>query len=357
MFYILLIVFLFIFIYAFKIGIYWYFYKREPFFRIEKLPIIKLSLVIPFKDEEAHLAALISDLQNQTYQNVEILLINDHSSDDSFELAKQKSALISTVRLLNLPKNRKGKKQALAYAIEQSSADYIVTTDADCRLPKDWLYILACAFEQEDADLISAPVWMLGPNLFGKVQTMEFASLVASGAASIISQKPIMCNAANLAFKKMLYLENKEIYEQPFESGDDIMLLLSAKKQQRKIIFLKNQKTVIQTFAKKDWKDFIRQRQRWASKNRFYLDFEIIFVALLVFATNLSLFFLFFYSLKGFLLAYIIKSIPDFLLLSNFHKSFHKKFNFFLFLVIQLVYPFYILVSALGMLKYPQWKK
>ena len=165
-----------------------------------------------------------------------------------------------------------------------------------------------------------------------------------------------MCNAANMAFRRELYLNNKDIWKSSYQSGDDIMLLLRAKKQRKKIIFLKNKKAVVYTSAQKTLKKFIVQRKRWASKSKFYNDFSIIYTALLILLINIGLLIAIFYDFYFFIVLFLIKSIPDFLFLNSFYHFYHKKMNIYTFLLVQLLYPFYILWSSTGVLFHEKWK-
>jgi len=341
-------------LYSILILNYWRYWTNSKENGYQNIPNIKLSLIIAFKDEEKNLASLLKDILVQSYQNMEVILVDDHSIDKSFQICEETNS--EKIKVFSLPNDLKGKKQAIAYGIEQCTGDFIVTTDADCRLQKDWILTVAQAFEQEKADFISAAVWMNHQDFFGEMQELEFASLVASGAASILKNNAIMCNAANMAFRKELYLENKDIWESSYQSGDDIMLLLRVKKQRKKILFLKNKKALVFTSAQKTLKRFIAQRKRWASKSKFYNDFSIIYTAFLILLINIGLLITFFCHFYFFIVLFLIKSIPDYLFLNSFFHFYHKKINIYTFLLVQLLYPFYILWSSTGVLFREKWK-
>jgi len=333
---------------------YWRYWQNSKENVFQNLPKIKISLIIAFKDEEKNLAHLIKDILAQSYQNLEVILVNDHSTDKGLQICHEINT--NKVNVISLPENLHGKKRAIAYGIEQCTGDFLVTTDADCRLPKDWISTIAQAFEQEKADFISAAVWMKHEDFFGEMQELEFASLVASGAASILKNNAIMCNAANMAFRKELYLENKDIWESSYQSGDDIMLLLRAKMQGKNIYFLKDKNAVVFTQAQKTLKKFIAQRKRWASKSKFYTDFSIIYTAFLILIINSMLLIALFCNFYSFLLLFLLKSIPDFLFLNSFYHFYHKKIKIHTFLLVQLLYPFYILSSITGIFSREKWK-
>ena len=154
-------------LYLFLILNYWISWKnsKEQVFR--KIPNIIVSLIIAFKDEEKNLAFLIKDILVQSYQNIEVILVNDHSIDKGLQLCEKRKS--EKIKVFSLPDDLKGKKQAIAYGIAKSAGDFIVTTDADCRLQKDWILTIAQAFEQEKADFISAAVWMNHLDFLGEM--------------------------------------------------------------------------------------------------------------------------------------------------------------------------------------------
>jgi len=124
------------------------------------------------------------------------------------------------------------------------------------------------------------------------MQHLEFLSLVASGAASVNSGFPVMCNGANLIYEKKAFDEvNGFDANENYASGDDVFLLLKMKKHfgKRSISVLNKPKAIVYTEAKKTLSELTHQRLRWASKTKGYRDFAILFVAAIVFGFNLSI--------------------------------------------------------------------
>jgi glycosyltransferase involved in cell wall biosynthesis len=99
----------------------------------------RFSILVAFRDEEVHLPALIESLQLLEYpkEQYEIILVNDHSTDASENLVTQFEKSSINVKLLQLKEGLFGKKAALQLAIEQAQFEYIITTDADCIVPKN----------------------------------------------------------------------------------------------------------------------------------------------------------------------------------------------------------------------------
>ena len=171
-----------------------------------------------------------------------------------------------------------------------------------------------------------------------------------------------MCNGANLLFEKSLY-ENCNI-QNKLASGDDVFLMLHAKGLDKKSIqFIKSTAAIVYTKPAKTIKDFFHQRVRWTSKSKAYRDFDIIFTAIFVALANLVLASSFIYSFWDYsffkisILLFTLKSIADLVLLIPVSKFFCQQGNLWLFIPLQIIYPFYIVFTVIfGLLGNFTWK-
>jgi poly-beta-1,6-N-acetyl-D-glucosamine synthase len=284
-----------------------------------------ISVIISLRNEADNISQLINSLSNQSLNNelFELILVNDNSSDDTCELINENIAGIPNFRCLSLINNQ-GKKYAIELGIKNAKGNLIVTTDADCIHNTEWLETIYQYYCLNKPNLIIGPVLMIGNNFFENFQRIDFMSLIASGAGSSDFGRPIMCNGANLAFEKEIFNELTDPMTFKEISGDDVFLMHKIKKAYpTKIKFLKSEKVIVYTKAQKDFKHFINQRIRWASKSKSYFDKDTIITALIVFFVNLSLLLylpLSFINLEFlylFVFQVILKSIIDFILLSK----------------------------------------
>ncbi len=350
-----------LFLYALVIVSFLYGWKRIPFFKpptfenTDSLMPISISVIVPARNEADNISQIMADLTSQNYptENYEIIIIHDHSTDQTEELAKQDINAALNVKLFSLPDHLSGKKAAIRFGIQKAAGQLIVTTDADCRMGKFWLKTISDYYQQYHPVLISGPVSLTGYSIFEKLQQLEFLSLIASGAGAIGIHKPIMCNGANLIFEKQMYVDLSEELDEKYASGDDIFLLLAAKKKYKhRISFLKNPDALVLTPAGKSFSAFVEQRKRWVSKSKGYKDFDMIFVAVIVLLTNLFLagtFVLALYNpskIQYFLTAIFIKSIPDILLLHEITRFTNRKNLLWYFFPLQIMYSFYVLYTV-----------
>jgi len=89
-----------------------------------------VSIIVPFYNVEKYIGRCIDSLIKQTYQNIEILLVDDCSTDYALEIAKKYSKTDSRINILQYEKNR-GLAGARNYGIEKANGEYVLFVDSD----------------------------------------------------------------------------------------------------------------------------------------------------------------------------------------------------------------------------------
>ncbi|MFB1004566.1 MAG: glycosyltransferase, partial [Bacteroidia bacterium] len=161
----------------------------------------KLSLLIPFRNEKVNLPRLLASIEEQKIGSVvfEVIFVNDHSTDGGEVLIADYNGTL-TIRLIHL-EDGMGKKAAIKKGWESCQGDIIVQTDADCVLPANWLAAMLASFTNDHVLLACGPVSFINhTNFWQRIVALDFAGLIAIGAAHIQWRKPMICNAANLAY-------------------------------------------------------------------------------------------------------------------------------------------------------------
>jgi cellulose synthase/poly-beta-1,6-N-acetylglucosamine synthase-like glycosyltransferase len=330
----------------------------------------KISVIIAVRNEEDTISLLLEDLNKQSYPNekFEVIVIDDYSTDRTIEKLKAFSAKYSLkiISLTNESAFTGNKKRCIEKGIQASEGDLVITTDGDCRVGKDWINAIENFYISSGSKMIVGPVsFFESDRFFKQMQTLEFASLIGSGAACLTMGIPNMCNGANLAYEKSVFYEvdgftgNEQV-----PSGDDEFLMHKVYgKYPQKVKFLKDKRTIVYTDSKNSIQEFVNQRKRWASKWAFYKIINIKLVASFIFLFNLSnavFFGLVFFGVFPpvlFLEQILIKVCLEFVFLRQVLRFFDKKIQWLPFFVLQLIYPFYVIFFALGSLtgKY-EWK-
>ena len=331
-----------------------------------------VSIIVPARNEEKNIGILLKNLTQQNYpkENFEVIVIDDNSTDNTVEIITEfikqhPECNIKTIHLSEENPAAAYKKKAITKAIEASTGELIITTDADCSVNNNWLRSFVSFFVAEKAQMIVGPVCFHNESsIFEKMQSFEFLSLIAITAGAIRINRPIMCNGANLAYEKNAFNTVGGFGNDNFSSGDDVFLLLKIKQQfgNRSVRFLKNIDAIVYTEPKKSIKEFIHQRVRWASKNKGY-DAKILLVSFTVYMINLlvvtGLLMTIMYPaiIKIVLISIFIKMLIDLPILFGITKFVNRREIMYYALPMIILYPIYIIITgALGIIGNYQWK-
>jgi len=326
----------------------------------------KVSVVIALRNEESQIDNLLKCLKYQVYpiDKLEFILVNDHSTDQTRSLLE--NLHLYNLQVLNLPTHKSGKKDAISTGVSIASGDIILVSDADCSFTPNWVGSMVNCFANDDIKLVSGPVsFNKQKGVFQSLQTLEFASLVGSGAGAIGINNAIFCNGANMAYKREVFLELNSFEDDSTASGDDVFLLHDVKaKYPNSIAFAKNKDAIVLAKSMQNFNNFINQRKRWVAKSSGYKDIESICISYLVFFTNFSFIFLFFTIffnisvIHFFMLFYVLKFSADLFLLLPLLSFFNRKDLIKWIFPFELVYSFYIiLIVFLSFTKKFEWKE
>jgi cellulose synthase/poly-beta-1,6-N-acetylglucosamine synthase-like glycosyltransferase len=336
-----------------------------------------LSIIIPARNEEENIATCIQSILNQSYPKnlYEIIVVNDHSTDATASIVKAfNEPNIKCIDLINFIGNETNsyKKKGIEVGIEQAVGQLIITTDADCIAPPNWLQTIAAFYDEKKPDLIVMPVSIL-PSPIGEglgmrsfieiFQSLDFMTLQGITGAAVHKKVHSMCNGANLAYtKKAFHAVNGFAGINSIASGDDMLLMHKIYTQHKKgIAYLKNAAVIVQTKPVKTITEFINQRIRWASKADKYEDKRMLPVLMVVYFFNVILFALPLFSMlysdkySIFNIQYSIiqlwfwlllfKMVIEIIFLIPVAKFFNKLPLLFLFPLIQ---PFHIIYTVIA---------
>jgi cellulose synthase/poly-beta-1,6-N-acetylglucosamine synthase-like glycosyltransferase len=318
---------------------------------VENRAALSLSVIVCCRNERETLPFFLRSLAEQMSDIEQIIFANDHSEDATLAVLQDFAERFSNVKLFST--NGFGKKNALREAMQFADGEYVITFDADCVVPQNYFLSAKDFLAARRPDLMIGGVkFAPSASLFERLQALEFASLIASGAGFALARMPIMCNGTNLAFRRLLWQDASKHLVDKEVSGDDIFLLHYVKKIGGRILFFKFADGFVETFAVKTFGEFFRQRRRWASKSRSYSDLQTIFVALVVFGFNflllLSAFGAFFseFLRSLFFILFFGKFLTDSLLLVPFLIFTKQKRLIKLLPLLSIFYPFYIVFTV-----------
>ena len=326
-------------------------------------PLTNFTIIVPFRNEAKNLPILLDSFSKINYplDLFKVILVDDES-EEKFQFLdfNFQVSVINNNRNSNSPK-----KDAITTAMQYVTSNWVVTTDADCKVPENWLLTLDNYIQLNDISMIAGAVTYACKNLFlHHFQQLDLASLQGATIGSFGINKGFMCNGANFAYTKSLFTAlNGFEGNDKIISGDDVFLLQKAiEKFPRKVYYLKSKNTIVTTKPLDDWKSLFYQRVRWASKTSSYQSGFGMALGVLVFIGNLivvmsfGLWFIDFVSYKFVLFLFLTKFILDTILIyksNNFLTQ--NKIRYLVFS--SLLYPFFSVSVALYSIigKY-EWK-
>lgn len=330
-----------------------------------------VSVVIPFRNESENILNSLSSIEKLAYpkHKFEVIYVNDLSTDNSVEILRKADKSFN-IKVIDVPSDfspNAHKKRAIRFGIENAKGEIIVTTDADCIHKSDWLLIMTSCLD-DNTGFVAGPVKFIDKKtLFSKLQSLEFAGLVLTGAGLIAMNRPVICNAANLAYKKDAYNKVNGFTDNlNLSSGDDEFLMQKIHKDtDYNVDFCYNKDAVVLTDPNKDLKQFYQQRKRWASKGMFYSDKLLILKLLMIYlfylGIPLQIVLGFLYNPVFIVTAFItllLKSFIEFIIINRGANFLFNRKLVLLFPVAEIMHIPYILVAGIsGLFGNFTWKE
>lgn len=389
--------------YAVLIALYWRLWRAIPYFSpplatasLSGGGATRITVVIPARNEAAGILECLRSLAGQTYpkEHFEVIVLDDHSTDGTAEVVRDYMAsgaeglALRCLRIAEMPL-RPGltayKKFAIETGVGAASGELIVTTDADCFFDPQWLSTLAAFYREKGAKFIAAPVRIGGAprptgnephsagrrqdealSLLGIFQTLDFITLQGITGAAVHSKFHSMCNGANLAYDRETFYDVAGFEGiDHIPSGDDMFLMYKIYlKYPEQVFFLKNRHAVVTTRPETQWKGFINQRVRWASKADTYDDRRIFGVLLLVYLVNVLFLallvgvFFNYWWLWLLLLLLVVKTVVEYPFVRSVATFFGQQRLMVYFPLLQPLHIVYtVLVGWLGKFGSYSWKE
>lgn len=353
-----------------------WFLQLQPF-NISKnfIATTHFSIIIPARNEALNIKNCLLSIIQQNYPTTlfEIIVIDDHSTDETSVIVEQLQQQFKNIKLIKLADVLNGKilnaykKKAIESAIQYASGQWIITTDADCIVKENWLATFNEFIQKNKTVFIAAPIaFTNNRSLLQSFQYIDFMSMQGITAASVHAGFHNMCNGANLAYKKDIFFEvNGFKGIDNIASGDDMLLMNKIKaKYKNEVSFLFSNDAIVTTHPMPSWKSFFNQRIRWASKAEQFKtkDNNIFLVLVLVYLFNVGLFVLPFLSFINFHCLYywflfiFFKTLAELAFALPVAKFFGQRFIWW-FPFLQPIHIVYIVASGwLGKFGTFSWK-
>ena len=182
-----------------------------------------VSIIVPVYNAEKYLGKCIDSILNQTYQSIEVILVDDGSFDCSPEFCDQYAQANSFVRVIH--KQNEGPSIARASGLKIANGKYIAFVDADDYIEPEMISTMITNLK-DDVDIVECGYFIVSD--FGKViKTVELVPEVVKGARESLIHYSVKSNTTNFMWNKIF---SKDLFQSivfpKLYSGEDSCLLM-----------------------------------------------------------------------------------------------------------------------------------
>ncbi len=226
----------------------------------ENPPLV--SVIIPALNEQDTIAWTIRSLQEQTYENLQIIIVDDGSTDASPDICRE---LVRQNKNLNYYRfsERAGKSAVLNYGLGVSNGEFIIFVDSDTTFDRDAVFKLMKAFSDPEVGGVSGNLRVRngGFNILTRLQQIEYLFTISIGRRirADFDVLPIISGAFGGFRREIVALENLGGHEPG--PGNDSDLAIRVRKKGYKIVFAPEANCL--TNAPIKLIKLIKQRSRW----------------------------------------------------------------------------------------------
>ena len=203
----------------------------------------KVSLIVPVYNGENHIKECIENLLTQTYSNIEIIVVNDGSKDNTKDIVEEYSNKDSRVVVIN--KKNEGVSKARNEGIMKATGKYIMFVDSDDNLVSNAIeQILTVVKDNDDLILFGFKVEGVknrknDTNVLEKISVINEKEIKDKILSSIISTKNnILGYIWRAMYSKKLLLDNKIFFPEGIKISEDYLFLLDSIKKANRIKIL-----------------------------------------------------------------------------------------------------------------------
>lgn len=222
-----------------------------------------ISVIIPAYNAEKTILKCLMALRQQTHPPLEIIIVDDGSTDQTAELSRAHADVITTNR-------RNGPSEARNTGASAAQGDILAFTDSDCIVPKNWLEKIAAAFSDETVGAVGGG-YSSGMDNTGFWQIFCHEELLFRRRKrmreNITEVQTLVSN--NFACRKHLFMELKG-FPKKYSVAEDMLLSYGISRKSR-VLWL-NDNGVRHQF-KNSFKNYLKQQYSFgAGTTRFFLQ-------------------------------------------------------------------------------------
>ena len=195
-----------------------------------------VSISVPIYNTEKYLRKCLDSLVNQTLKEIEIILVNDGSTDRSESICVEYAKKDSRIKLIS--KNNGGLASARQAALEVAQGDYFCACDSDDWVEPTMYERLYKKALENDADIVMCDYWAEYPDKGAEKHVLNYTVKKEFDMLDDALNGKLPCQVWNKLFKRSLFSKYNITWEPGINLGEDFLIMLKILQQVIKVEYL-----------------------------------------------------------------------------------------------------------------------
>jgi cellulose synthase/poly-beta-1,6-N-acetylglucosamine synthase-like glycosyltransferase len=244
----------------------------------DRTPRPAVSIIIAARNEEENIGRCLRSMCNLTYprDKLEVLVVNDRSTDRTADIVSSFSADSTTIRLIEARPptgHLQGKANAVTQGLDNAHGEIILFTDADCEVQPGWVEETVKYYTDSRVGLVAGFTELKARGQFEKMQSLDWFLLFSLAAAGIRLKHPFTAVGNNLSVSRAAYDAVGGYRSIPFSVTEDYALFHAVTAQGKfDARFPVDPGTLVLSRPCSTWRQLYNQKKRWFSGGR---DMEV----------------------------------------------------------------------------------
>jgi len=316
----------------------------------------RVSILIPSRNEEKNLPECLASLSKLNYplDKLQVILGDDRSMDRTRKILEayvdqHPEALLLDIKECDTRKMN-GKANALSQMAKKAIGEVFLFTDADCKVPENYVTSMVEAWQSSGAGIITGITHVSGDGFFDKMQAMDW--WLTLGMVKVISDLGFSVTSMgnNMLVSKKAYWSVGGFEGIPFSLTEDFEIAKNIQAQGFNSFHLVGKENLIFTKSQEKISDLLKQRKRWMAGAMDLPIFWKLLLGLQVLFFPSIVFLLFSHPLMGVLL-WICKVAIQSLFITAFASKTAVKIN----PMDLILFEIYYMIAAWSTIVYYFW--
>lgn len=180
-----------------------------------------VSVIIPVFNVEKYIARCLDSVINQTYKNLEIIVVNDATPDNSMYVVEEYAARDNRIRIVHNPRNM-GLMMTRKNGYTVATGDYLTFVDSDDYLPLNAIEVMLGKAEETHADIVAGNFYIhdLAGNSDVRKNSLSFGDTTPDYLRSLLKNE-FAHNLWAKLYKRELFVAHAYIHYEGMVNAED----------------------------------------------------------------------------------------------------------------------------------------